>query len=329
MSEGLSPHDPAAGAGNRSSIPALAWAKLTTFGLIAFTGDDAQAYLQGQLSCDVNALQSGHATYGSYNTPKGRMLATFLLWHDDSGYLMQLPRSVCESTRKRLSMYILRSKVTARDVTEERTLIGVAGADSDAQLTALFQSVPNTEMTQTKTNDVAMLRLDADRFQITAENAQASVVVDALAALAAPINDAAWDATNIEAGIPYITPSTQEQFVPQMANMDLINGVSFNKGCYPGQEIVARMHYLGKLKQRMYLATVSGGEAPKAGDKLYSADTGDQATGMIVNAAPLAIGGFAVLAVIHIKSFESGAVHLNSAAGPLLAFRKLPYAVPA
>ena len=111
-----------------------------------------------------------------------------------------------------------------------------------------------------------------------------------------------------------------------MANLDLINGVSFSKGCYPGQEIVARMHYLGRLKQRMYLAKLSGEAQP--GDKLYSPLTGDQSTGMIVNAAPVPDSSHLVLAVVHLESFKAGAVHIGSLAGPRLEFMDLPYPVP-
>jgi folate-binding Fe-S cluster repair protein YgfZ len=110
-----------------------------------------------------------------------------------------------------------------------------------------------------------------------------------------------------------------------MANLDLIGGVSFDKGCYPGQEIVARMHYLGKLKQRMYLANIAGGEAPQAGDKLYSPALGAQAAGMIVNAAPSPAGGHDVLAVMQIASASGNDVHYKSPAGPKLQFRELPY----
>ena len=125
-----------------------------------------------------------------------------------------------------------------------------------------------------------------------------------------------------------ISLPTQDQFVPQMANLDLIDGVSFSKGCYPGQEIVARMHYLGKLKQRMYLAAVEGEEVPQPGDKLYSPGTGDQATGMIVNSARDPDHRYAALAVMHIESFNAGEVHLKSPAGPRLIFMDLPYPIP-
>ena len=124
-------------------------AALPHFGLLQFSGADAQSFLQGQLSCDVAALAPGQALYGSYNTPKGRMLASFLLWRDDAGYTMQLPRSLCEPIGKRLAMYILRSKVKVRDASDDLSVIGVAGANAQAVLQPLFQAIPAVPLTLT------------------------------------------------------------------------------------------------------------------------------------------------------------------------------------
>lgn len=311
------------------SAPVAGVANLSQFGLLHFSGADAQTFLQGQLSCDVNALQADHAMYGSYNTPKGRMLASFLLWRDTAGYMMQLPRSLCEPIRKRLSMYILRSKVKARDASEDYVLTGIAGVDAAQPLAQLFKPVPAIALTMTAVAGAFLLRLDAARLQLVVERACSGEFLHTLLENAQTVSEAAWEWTNIEAGIPFITPATQEQFVPQMANLDLLNGVSFSKGCYPGQEIVARMHYLGKLKQRMYLADIDDTDAPEPGNKLYSAETGEQATGMILNAAPSPRGGHTALAVMHISSFRGGDVHLNSPTGPALKFRALPYEIPA
>jgi folate-binding protein YgfZ len=308
--------------------PVTGFVALTHFGLIHCSGDDARGFLQGQLSCDVNALQTGNAIYGSYNTAKGRMLASFLLWRDDSGYKLQLPRSLCESIRKRLSMYVLRAKVKVLDISEDCALLGLVGTAATAELARLFGEVPTAALSFAVAAGAQLLRLDDARFQIVVQRERSGEIQKVLAAHTPPISLGAWDWTNIQAGIPYVTLATQDQFVPQMANLDLINGISFSKGCYPGQEIVARMHYLGKLKQRMYLATVQGEEIPQPGDKLYSRETGEQATGMIMNAAPTPEGRKAVLAVMHIESFKGGDVHLNSPAGPRLDFLSLPYAIP-
>jgi len=300
---------------------------LSQFGLLEFSGPDTKSFLHAQLSCDVSSLQPGHAQYGSYNTPKGRMLASFLLWRGDAGFYMQLPRALREPIRKRLSMYILRSQVKALDVSDDYVMFGIAGGRAEAALKPLFTEIPTTALTLTTAHGASLLRLNADRFQIIAPPARAQELQDAISRTA-PLADAAvWDWLDIRAGIPFITPATQEQFVPQMANLDLIGGVSFSKGCYPGQEIVARMHYLGRLKQRMYLANIPGSQPPQPGDKLFSAGFGDQSSGMIVNAAPAPEGGHDVLAVMQIDSAQRAEVHWQSPDGPRLELMELPYCV--
>lgn len=300
-------------------------ADLSHFGLIQFAGEDAQRFLNGQLSCDLNRLEPLHAQYGSYSTPQGRMLATFLLWRNDAGFFMQLPCSLRESIQKRLSMYVLRSKVKATDASDEYVLIGVAGKDARAILGPLFQRLPDVRLSITAAEGTSLLQLEANRYQIIASPERAPLLWEAISRDATPVGPAVWDWFDIRAGIPFITPATQEQLVPQMANLDLIGGVSFGKGCYPGQEIVARMHYLGRLKQRMYLANIAARETPQAGDKLFSADMGVQASGVIVNAAPSPEGGFDVLAAIRIESAKQGDVHWQSLTGPGLKFGELPY----
>jgi tRNA-modifying protein YgfZ len=326
MPENPAPSDNSRSATDSASVDGVA--ALTQFGMIQFSGNDAAAFLQGQLSCDVSALQTGHAVYGSYNTAKGRMLASFLLWRTAAAYLMQLPHSLVETTCKRLSQFVLRSKVKISDVSKDYALLGLNGESAAAALAQLFGDLPVAALSLHETAGAFLLRLDAARFHVVAHPERAAEILKMLVAQIPPISADTWAWTSIRAGIPYLMPATQDQFVPQMANMDLIGGVSFSKGCYPGQEIVARMHYLGKLKQRMYRATVASDNAPQPGDRLYSPDTGEQATGMIVNAAPDPAGGHAVLAVMHIESFLGKDVHLKSPDGPRLEFAALPYAIP-
>jgi folate-binding protein YgfZ len=299
------------------------------FGLLRFSGPDALTFLQGQLSCDVAALQPLRATYGSYNTPKGRMLANFVLWRAGADYFMQLPRALCEPIRKRLSMYILRSKVQAVDVSEAFVLFGLTGGQIDAALRVAALPAPDQPMAITEHDGVWALRLDNGRCEIIAPAERAAGVEELLKKEATLSEQAVWDRATILAGIPVITPPTQEEFVPQMANLDLIGGVSFTKGCYPGQEIVARMHYLGKLKQRMVLAHVDAGTAPAPGDKLYSAELGDQASGTIVNVSPAPEGGFDLLAVVQTSSFGANGLHLTSLTGPALKLLPMPYPLEA
>jgi hypothetical protein len=300
---------------------------LSQYGLIRFSGEEAQSFLHNQLSCDVAALSPGSSTYGAYCTPKGRMLASFLLWYSDQGYFMQLPSSLREPLQKQLSKFILRSKVKAADASGDWVLIGVAGKDAAALVQRVIGQTPQVERGVAHTSDATVIRLPGDRFEIAAAKDKAPRVLEALAASAEKSNQEYWEWLDIRAGLPTILPATQEAFVPQMVNLDLVGGVSFEKGCYPGQEIVARMHFRGTLKQRMYLAGITSNERPQPGEKLYGAAFGEQACGTIVNAAPSPQGGYDVLAVIQIAAAESNDVRWKATDGPRLAFLALPYPI--
>ncbi len=301
---------------------------LSHYGLIRVAGDDAREFLHGQLSSDVRNLAAGAAQFSSYNTAKGRMLASLLLWSDGDGFLLQLAAELAEPIRKRLAMFILRSKARAEDVSDATVRLGIAGPAAAAALRPLFADMPGVPLGVGPTERGTLLRLAADRFELVLAPQTAAALWQDLAGSATPAGHAAWDWLDIRAGWPHVTAATQEQFVPQMANLELIGGVSFKKGCYPGQEIVARTHYLGKVKRRMFLAHIAAPTPPAPGDELYSPDAGAQASGMIVNAAPSPEGGFDALAVVQVASAEAGDVRWKAPDGPRLTFRPLPYQVP-
>jgi folate-binding protein YgfZ len=293
-------------------------------GLIAFCGEDAQIFLQGQLSCDVNAVTAARSSYGGYCTPQGRVLATFLLWRMDDRFFMQLPVALCEPIRKRLAIFILRSKVKAQDVTRDWTAFGVTGEGSAARIERAFGSVPAADHHVVHVAGVTIIRLPVERFELIVPADRAQQAQDSLAPVC-PADASLWDYLDIRAGIPVITPPVQGEFVPQMLNLDLIGAVSFSKGCYPGQEIIARTHYRGQVKQRLYFVRMASGSALQAGDKLYSPGTGEQACGLIVNATPSPAGGYEALAVIHTSSAEAGIIRWGSRDGPRLAVEPLRY----
>lgn len=283
--------------------------------MLRFSGPDAIAFLQGQLTCDVQALGHGSSTYGGYCTPKGRLLATFLLWRHAEGCSMLLPAELAVSIHKRLSMYILRSKVKAEDLSGQWCSIGITSPDDAKQIAISDISLPERTHQVLVHDETTIIRLPAERW----------LVVAPLAAAAATAQNSTWQALDIAAGIPWISTATQEQFVPQMVNLDRIGALTYTKGCYPGQEIVARTHYLGRLKQRMYRAHVDACAQP--GDKLYSDDLGDQASGMILNATARPQGGSTVLAVLRVDNVAQTAHHLGAPGGPALQLDTLPYAL--
>ena len=319
----------AAEAERRQAAHGAIVADLSPLNLIQFAGEDAQTFLQGQLSNDVRLLDGNNTQYTSYNTPKGRMLANGLLWQSAANtYVLQLPAGLREAIQKRLSMFVLRAKVKVSDISADWVRLGVGGLGAAQAVSQVLGDVPAAVHGRTAFEHGSVLRLPGDNFEMLIAPEQAQSIWEKLVQVAKPVGNACWDALLIRAGIPTLLPATQEQFVAQMLNYELIGGVNFKKGCYPGQEIVARTQYLGKPKRRMYLAHIAGTEMPQPGDELYSADLPEQATGMIVNAAPAGDGGYDVLAVIQISSAEAHTLHLKSIQGPALILQALPYAIP-
>ena len=299
---------------------------LSQYGLFKVTGEDAQTFLQNLLSNDISAVSPSRAQYSSFNSAKGRMLATFLIWQKNADYFLQLHRSLVSTMQKKLTMYVLRSKVKISDASDEMICIGLSGKDANTLAQETFSAVPEAVMDMSHDANASVLRLGMQRLMIVTTPAQATALWSSLKCGSTQAGSSCWDWLNIQAGIPVILPATQEHFVAQMANLDLIDGVSFKKGCYPGQEIVARTQYLGKLKRRMYLAHVAS--TAKAGDELYSTEMEGQSCGMVANASPAPDGGHDLLAVVQISSHDRHTVHLDSLQGEALQFQRMPYAIP-
>ncbi len=301
---------------------------LSQFGVIKVSGDEAKGFLHNLFSSDVNAMTPGLAQLSSFNTAKGRALATFLIWQTGTDYFLQLPQSLRAAIQKKLSMYVLRAKVKIEDASDSLVCLGLSGPSAAALLQARFPALPQNPLDAVHHDGSSLIRLAADRFQLNTTPQLAPALWQQLCTAAKPAGSPCWDWLNIRAGIPVILPQTQEAFVPQMANLDLIGAVNFKKGCYPGQEIVARMQYLGKTKRRMYLAHVDSDVVPQAGNELFSMEAEGQACGMIANAQAAPDGGFDVLAVIQIASHDAFPVHLGALTGPRLHFQPLPYPLP-
>lgn len=301
-------------------------ADLSQLGVIAFRGEDAATFLQGQLTNDVRSLHADSAQWNGYCSPKGRLLGNFLVWRQGEDYCLQLSGDILAGVLKRLSMFILRAKVQGRDASDETVRLVVAGKQAEAAVRAAMGTVPDVAMRTLSGDAGQTIRVGADKFVLSVAPDRAAAVWQTLRQSATPVGAPVWDWLRLNAGIPMIVAATQEQFVPQMVNLEVIGGVSFQKGCYPGQEIVARSQYLGKLKRRMFLAHVDSAAAP--GDSLYSADIEGQATGTVVNAAPAPTGGFDVLAVAQVESANSQTLHLKAADGAALRLKPLPYALP-
>ncbi len=297
-------------------------AELSHNALLSITGDDATAFLHAQFTNDVEALRPGSAQWNGWCSPKGRLLATFLLVKRAEGYLLMLPAEIALAVARRLAMFVLRSKVKIADVTGEYIRFGFAKNGVRPQFRS---SGAVAELMPVEDRDGAIhVALDEARTVVLAPAGIAQRTRDALTARATLVSTDAWDWTSIRAGIPTIVAATQDAFVPQMANFELLGGVSFKKGCYPGQEIVARMQYRGGLKRRMALAHVASDKRPAPGQSLYSGFFGDQSAGTVVNAAPAPDGGWDLLAVAQLESLRTADLHLDSPTGPALEIRAFP-----
>jgi hypothetical protein len=310
----------------RSAQSGSVVAPLTHLTTLGFAGADAEAFLQGQISCDVQGLDTVHATLGCYCTPQGRMLANFVLWRDGNDLRMALSADIAGSIQKRLRMFVLRSKVEISISDADPVLIGVAGPAGARALTDMIGAAPADPMRLHSRDGATAIRLTGERFLVAVRSQDAAMLWRGLARTLEPVGTAAWQWLDIVAGMPLVTGPTQDQFVPQMANLERLGGISFHKGCYAGQEVIARAQYRGKVKRRMYLAHIAVAIA-KAGDRVVWGDASEPAGGVVVNAAPSPEGGSDVLAVLQSASTDAGPLRLHAPDGPMLELRTLPYGI--
>jgi folate-binding protein YgfZ len=299
-------------------------ADLSHLSLLRLSGEDAFTFLQGQVTNDVRQLDGSNSQYAGYCTPKGRLLALFLAYAHDENLFLQLDNRIAEAIAKRLRMYVLRSKVAIEDISADTVRLGVAGKDAEAALKALFPALPAEAHAIANNEHGTLIRLPGPtpRYELVtdAAQAQAGKLWEQLSGQLKPVGKLAWEWLEIQAGIPDIQPGAQEEFVPQMVNLDALNGISFKKGCYTGQEIVARTHYLGKVKRRTQLAHLAGETEPGPGDDV-TAGTGGEPVGKIVRSAPSPLGGFDMLVEVRLESLQSTLLWQ----GVELEIKPLPY----
>lgn len=266
-------------------------------GLILVTGDDAQSFLQNQLSNDISHIDKTKSQLSSYSTAKGRMLGIFRIVRIDNGYILITTKTLVADLISRLQMFVLSSKVALADACGHfaRFVVHTDQLGTSSATTMPDELLPN-KLLPDKPNAVLQndsvislqlnqlgdqhrylfLCLSFDEAQSLWEQFSVSLNI---------ANFESWRLSDIKAGIPNLYPQTVEQFVLQMSNLDLLDGVNFKKGCYPGQEIIARMHYLGKLKRRLFLATLETSQCPLPGDEICTkAATSADGSGMVVDA---------------------------------------------
>lgn len=305
---------------------ALAIAPLDDWAYWRVTGDDAVDFLHAQLSNDVAGLESGRWQLDAYCTPKGRALALPELWHEGDSLLLRVSRELGEATLQRLQRFVLRSKVKFEPL--EWVSVGLSGPDAGALLERAGLPAPEGARGAAQHEALWVLARPGGRYELAGPG---DGIGRAWARLrdggAVPVGADCWAWLDIRAGWPRLHTATVEQFVPQMLNLDLLDGVNFKKGCYPGQEIVARMKYLGRVKQRMLAGWTAVEEPPLPGTKIYAGAEAGQAAGQVVEAQPAPDGGCDLLMVIRMNAARE-ALHAGASDGPAVAVRALPYEVP-
>ena len=288
-------------------------------------GPDATSFLQGQVTSDVQALAPGSLQLSAWCSPKGRVLANFIVRRVDAEqFELLLPRLLLESVRKRLSMFVLRSKVAIDDASGQTVRIGIGGPGASQRIAAAVGPLPPLYRSAA-IDGGTIAALPGSRFIAFVAPAGAPALWDRLTGACAA-GFPCWRWLTIRAGVPMILPATQDQFIPQMINLDALGGISFEKGCYTGQEIVARTRYLGRLKERLALG--HGDIVPVPGARLYAPAFGDQPCGTVINANAAPGGGGEFLFVAQVTAIAGGLLRLDAVDGPDVSLLPLPYALP-
>ena len=304
-------------------------ADLSHRALIAVRGSDAEKFLQGQLTSDIYAVTADQSQISAHCSPKGRTLACFRIFRRGDALYLALPETLLQTTLERLRKYLLMSKATLEPETG-LAQIGYAAAKDVHHLRDFIHPLPNAVNEVTHAGDITVIRIPGPhpRFDMIGPEAALKTLWTQLAVHATPVGSGRWELLDILAGIPSLYPETVDAFVPQMINLDLLGGISFKKGCYTGQEIVARMHYLGKLKRRMYRLHCHIDTPPAPGTAIYNtAHRNDESVGTVVMSQAAPEGGVALLAVVQSEATIHGELHMGQFDGPLSAVQELPYSL--
>ena len=290
-------------------------------GVLAVRGPDASKFLQGQVTCNLNYLSDSNASLGARCTPKGRMLSSFRIVSEGDGYVLAMASELLEPQLSDLKKYAVFSKSTLGDESAEWLRLGLYNADE--VLSELGLLLPTEADGVARTDNLLAIRLSDGRVELWIRSAISTDVMQQIQAKLPerPLNN--WLLAQVRAGIGQVFGVTRELFIPQMINLQAVGGVSFKKGCYTGQEIVARMQYLGKLKRRLQRLSLEGAELPAVASELFS-PVHRSSVGEVVLAAQSETG-VELLAVLQEDAVTDGRIHLGSETGPALQLLDLPY----
>jgi len=321
---------------------------LTDLAVVAITGADAVSFLQGQLTNDVAALNANTAILAGYCTPKGRLLATLVLWRSSTNpenLFALIKADIAPTVVKRLSMYVLRAK--ARLTITPLQVYGLNASTQSVEGEGLPESPePYTVVHASNNSWIAAPRANdapARWWRVNGtgqwQPEEASGLAPGLSVPADPAIEATdpsaisprlseWQAADIAAGLPWTVQSTQDLFIPQTLNMDLIGGVSFTKGCYPGQEVVARSHYRGTVKRRMAYGTAQHASTDPVAPAtdIFDANKPGSPVGRVINIAQTD-EQLHLLMEVQLADLQTADFRLESADGPAITLQSLPYEI--
>ena len=300
-------------------------------GLILVTGDDAEEFLQNQLSNDITLIDETRFQLSAYSTPKGRMLGIFRVVRISNGYILITPHSLVNSLLQRLQMFVIQFNVVLADASGHFARFAIQSSIPDIIQNSLLSQDSGGVY---QDDNLISLRFpnpgQQSRFLLLCLSLdQAKSLWEKFSQNLSVTSFSAWRLSEIKDGIPVIYPETSEEFVLQMSNLDLLDGVSFNKGCYPGQEIVARMQYLGKLKRRLFLASFPADKCPVPGDEIITTGaTAADGSGKVVDAVLDDQGLCHCLFIAQIKKARAGELYLLNQEPIPLSTLEFPYAIP-
>ena len=282
---------------------------LSPLQLISVTGEDAFSFLQAQLSNDLGSLDNESCQLHAYCNPKGRTLAVIRIVRRDEGYWMIVPEDIAAGLINRLKMYVLRAKVQIQ-LESGYTPFGVVGEPVQLDCEAFRYRVNSV------TPRMMVILESGDAGNLIKESSSSFFHFDL------------WRWLDIQSGIPQVYASTTEAFIPQTINLELVDAINFRKGCFPGQEIVARLKYLGKPKQRLVIASIASSAKIEPGDEIYTLEKPDQKSGLVVDAVKTGDTEFQISVMIPATKVEHGELRVGSAEGPALKRIEMPYEIP-
>ncbi|WP_372741111.1 folate-binding protein YgfZ [Neptunomonas sp.] len=291
--------------------------------VISIIGPEAEKFLQGQLSCDMRDTSQLGSRLGAHCNIKGGMLALYRAIAVEGGFWLRTHQDILQGGLNNLKKYIMFSKAEAEDISDQVVGFGLMGPGAGTLVEKLFDKLPSETDRAIHAGKKVAVKVPGDRYELWLPACEAAEALEQLIRLAPLGTTQAWVLEEIKAGIPDLRSATLEAFIPQMTNLQALKGVSFNKGCYTGQEIVTRLQHRGKLTKPMYLAQIKTATLPQPGDQLYSADKDN--VGQVVIAAHSGEQEVTLLAVINKSQADESSIHIESSQGPKLELLPLPY----